>query len=105
MARWTASAKWGEAPALDGQRAMPLALRLSEWLGLTRCSAKKAGEPVSVVPVGAQQAMLTIRVVLAFLVRTAEQPVGQDHRLDAMRFKKLQHGFQELRILPGVLIR
>ena len=30
MARWTASAKWGEAPALDGQRDMPLALRLSE---------------------------------------------------------------------------
>ena len=29
MARWTASAKWGEAPALDGQRDMPLALRLS----------------------------------------------------------------------------
>jgi len=34
MARWTASAKWGEAPALDGQRDMPLALRLSEWLGV-----------------------------------------------------------------------
>ena len=33
MARWTASAKWGEAPALDGQRDMPLALRLSEGLG------------------------------------------------------------------------
>jgi len=36
MARWTASAKWGEAPALDGQRDMPLALRLSEGLGLIR---------------------------------------------------------------------
>ena len=36
MARWTASAKWGEAPALDGQRDMPLALRLSEGLGRTR---------------------------------------------------------------------
>ena len=35
MARWTASAKWAEGPALDGQRDMPLALRLSEWLGLT----------------------------------------------------------------------
>jgi len=34
MARWTASAKWGEAPALDGQRDMPLALRLSEGLGI-----------------------------------------------------------------------
>jgi len=34
MARWTASAKWAEGPALDGQRDMPLALRLSEWLGL-----------------------------------------------------------------------
>jgi hypothetical protein len=33
MARWTASAKWGEAPALDGQRDVPLALRLSEGLG------------------------------------------------------------------------
>ena len=36
MARWTASAKWGEVPALDGQRNMPLALRLSEELGLNR---------------------------------------------------------------------
>ena len=35
MARWTASAKWGEAPALDGKRDMPLALRLSEGLGVT----------------------------------------------------------------------
>jgi|GEM_PF-6156396 len=33
MARWTASAKWGAAPALDGQRDMPSALRLSEGLG------------------------------------------------------------------------
>ena len=30
MARWTASAKWAAGPALDGQRDMPLALRLSE---------------------------------------------------------------------------
>jgi len=36
MARWTASAKWAVGPALDGQRAMPLALRLSEGLGRTR---------------------------------------------------------------------
>ena len=35
MARWTASAKWAAGPALDGQRDMPLALRLSEGLGLT----------------------------------------------------------------------
>ena len=34
MARWTASAKWGVAPALDGRRDMPLALRLSEGLGV-----------------------------------------------------------------------
>ena len=34
MVRWTASAKWGEAPALDGRRDMPLALRLSEGLGV-----------------------------------------------------------------------
>ena len=33
MARWTASAKWAVGPALDGQRDMPLALRLSEGLG------------------------------------------------------------------------
>ena len=33
MARWTASAKWAEGPALDGQCDMPLALRLSEGLG------------------------------------------------------------------------
>ena len=36
MARWTASAKWAAGPALDGQRDMPLALRLSEGLGLAR---------------------------------------------------------------------
>ena len=35
MARWTASAKWAAGPALDGQCAMPLALRLSEGLGVT----------------------------------------------------------------------
>jgi hypothetical protein len=28
--RWAASAKWGEAPALDSERDMPLALSLSE---------------------------------------------------------------------------
>ena len=33
MARWTASAKWAAGRALDGQRDMPLALRLSEGLG------------------------------------------------------------------------
>jgi len=35
MACWTASAKWAAGPALDGQRDMPLALRLSEGLGLS----------------------------------------------------------------------
>ena len=35
MARWTASAKWAAGPALDGQRDMPLALRLSEGLGIS----------------------------------------------------------------------
>ena len=40
MARWTASAKWAAGPALDGQRDMPLALRLSEGLdpGQALCS-------------------------------------------------------------------
>ena len=38
MARWTASAKWAAGPALDGQRAMPLGLSLSEGLGITRAS-------------------------------------------------------------------
>ena len=33
MACWTASAKWAEGPALDGQRVMPLGLSLSEGLG------------------------------------------------------------------------
>jgi len=36
MARWTASAKWAAGPAIDGQRDMPLALRLSEGLGRKR---------------------------------------------------------------------
>ena len=35
MARWTASAKWGAAPALDGQCATLLGLALSEVLGRT----------------------------------------------------------------------
>ena len=35
MARWAASAKWAAGPALDGQRDMPLALRLSEGLGIS----------------------------------------------------------------------
>ena len=35
MPRWAASAKWAAGPALDDQRGMPLALRLSEGLGVT----------------------------------------------------------------------
>ena len=35
MARWAASAKWGEAPALDGQCATLLGLALSEGLGFS----------------------------------------------------------------------
>jgi len=35
MARWAASAKWAAGPALDDQRDMPLALRVSEGLALT----------------------------------------------------------------------
>jgi len=42
MARWTASAKWAAGPALDGQRDMPLALRLSEGLGLDRDNWRNA---------------------------------------------------------------
>jgi len=41
MARWTASAKWAAGPALDGQRDMPLALRLSEGLGCNLLSDLK----------------------------------------------------------------
>ena len=36
MARWTASEKWAEGPAIDGRRDMPLVLRLSDGLGLAR---------------------------------------------------------------------
>jgi len=35
MARWTAGAKWAAGPAPDGQRDMPLSLRLSEGLGVS----------------------------------------------------------------------
>ena len=42
MARWTAGAKWAAGPALDGQRDMPLALRLSEGLGIN-AAAKLQG--------------------------------------------------------------
>ena len=47
MARWTASAKWAAGPALDGQRGLPLSLRLSEGLGrsvLTDFAALRALE-------------------------------------------------------------
>ena len=43
MARRTASAKWAVGPALDGQRDMPLALRLSEGLGVTAGEACMKG--------------------------------------------------------------
>jgi hypothetical protein len=35
VARWAESAKWGAAPALDGQRDAMLALRLTDGLGST----------------------------------------------------------------------
>ena len=35
MARWTASAKWAEGPALDGRRATLLGLGLNEGLGIS----------------------------------------------------------------------
>jgi len=44
MARWTASAKWAVGPALDGQRDMPLALRLSEGLGVRLCEGADGNE-------------------------------------------------------------
>ena len=37
---WVAIREWGEAPAPHGQRDTPLALSLSEWLGLNLCCAK-----------------------------------------------------------------
>ena len=43
MARWAASAKWAAGPALDGQRDMPLALRLSEGLGGSLGAEKSRG--------------------------------------------------------------
>jgi len=53
VARWTACAKWGEAPALDGQRDTPLALRLSEGLGLIRDKwliASNSNAPIALEP-------------------------------------------------------
>ena len=41
MARWTASAKWAAGPALDGRRDLPLALRLSEGLGVARSQLER----------------------------------------------------------------
>ena len=44
MACWTASAKLATGPALDGQRDMPLALSLTEGLGIAmREQAKPLG--------------------------------------------------------------
>ena len=42
MARWTASEKWAEGPALNGQRGLPVALRLSEGLGVIKCGTNTA---------------------------------------------------------------
>jgi hypothetical protein len=42
VARWTASAKWAAGPALDGQRATLLALRLTEGLGSAALLARTA---------------------------------------------------------------
>ena len=56
MARWTASAKWAAGPALDGKRDMPLALRLSEGLGLT-VDMKVAEEACLCVPVSGDWAL------------------------------------------------
>ena len=52
MARWTASAKWAEGPALDGQRDMPLALSLSEGLGSAPDAefVRHGGEPPKAPP-------------------------------------------------------
>ena len=79
----------------------PLATRL----GIICLSAKQPGEPVSVAPVRAARTLLTFRVVLAFLMRAAEKPVGHDDRLDVMRLKELQHCLQQLRVLPCILVR
>ena len=43
MARCAASAKWAAGPALEGQRDMPLALRLSEGLDITGALQPVAG--------------------------------------------------------------
>jgi acyl dehydratase len=78
---------------------------LSDVLGLTSAFAKQARKPISVAPVRAVRPMLTFRIVFAFLVRAAKQPVGLDNRLDPLRFKKVKNGLQDLHVLPRVLIR
>jgi hypothetical protein len=35
VARWACGAEWAEGPAPQAQRATPLGLTLSEWLGRT----------------------------------------------------------------------
>ena len=62
MARWTASAKWAAGPALDGQRDMPLALRLSEGLDEAATRSKPLMRPV------------WGRVTLPILARESVQP-------------------------------
>jgi hypothetical protein len=52
MARWTASAKWAAGAALDGQRDMPLELRLSEGLGPTCHAARNEHIPYSLNALG-----------------------------------------------------
>jgi hypothetical protein len=44
VACWAASAKWGEAPALDDRRDMLLGLGLSEGLGVTALNCYKTAE-------------------------------------------------------------
>lgn len=66
-------------------------LASTEGLGLTGATSKQAREAISVAPVRAVRALLPFRVVFAFLVRAAEQPVRHDDRLDPVCLEKLKN--------------
>ena len=98
-----------------GPGGMPLALRLTEVLGLTWAvgeilsltggALKDTREPVAIAPVCALGARLAFWVVFPLFVRAAEKPVWQDYRLDTMRLEEVKNDLQDLWILASVLVR
>ena len=73
MARWTASAKWAEGPALDGRRATLLGLGLNEGLGSKLVVVAVAADPEPVHTVWFGQSKRTMMKAYSGAVHLAKQ--------------------------------